>query len=467
MALPLPYIPETITVHLGRPESSAPNVTLSFLDYIANVASSEIYPTWPTNAIRANILAETSFALNRVYTEYYRSRGYNFDITNSTAFDQSFVNGRDIFENVRQIAAELFNDYIRRRGNVEPLFAQYCNGTTVTCNGLSQWGTVTLANQGLTPYEILTRYYGNNIDIVTDTPVGSVRATAPTIPLRLGSSGDLVRVVQIRLNRISANYPSIPKIVLTDGVFSYDTEAAVLRFQEIFNLSTDGIVGQATWYTIQNIYGAVKRLNELDSEGITGSEVTQEYPEVLRPGSTGLGVRVLQFYLQYLSDFYPTIPGVAIDGTYGDATRDAVIAVQRYFGLAEDGIVGQLTWNVIYNAYLGIVGRVPGGYTESEVVPYPGVILRPGAESDTVKILQEYLRVIAGAIREIPEVTVTGYYGNQTRDAVLAFQRLNGLEETGYVGPLTWTAIADLYSDIYHGSELRDGQFPGYTVGGN
>ena len=175
----LPFIPETITVHLGPPDSNAENVTLPFLDYIANVASSEIYPTWPENAIRANIYAQVSFALNRVYTEYYRTRGYDFDITNFTGTDQSFVNGRVVFENVRELVGELFNDYIRREGSVAPLFAAYCNGTTVTCAGLSQWGTVELANQGYTPFEILTYYYGDNIELVQNAPIAESSTSAP------------------------------------------------------------------------------------------------------------------------------------------------------------------------------------------------------------------------------------------------------------------------------------------------
>ena len=148
----LPVIPETVTVHLGAPNTDAPNVTVPFADYIANVASSEIYPTWPESAIRANVYAQISYTLNRIYTEFYRSRGYNFDITNSIANDQSFVNGREIFSNIREIVDDIFNEYLRRQGPVEPLFAQYCDGIEVTCPGLSQWGSVTLANQGLTPY---------------------------------------------------------------------------------------------------------------------------------------------------------------------------------------------------------------------------------------------------------------------------------------------------------------------------
>ena len=308
-----PVIPETITVHLGAPGESARNVTLPFWSYIANVASSEIYPSWPENALRANIYAQISFALNRVYTEYYRSRGYDFDITNSTAYDQYFVEGRDIFSNVNEIVGEIFNSYVVRQGSVEPLFTQYCNGTTVTCPGLSQWGTVDLAERGLTPYEILQYYYGDDIDIVTNVPVENVRASAPVIPLLLGSGGNAVRNVQIRLNRISCNYPAIPKIVLTDGLFSTDTEEAVKEFQRIAGLTPDGIVGNATWYAILFYYNAVKRLNELNSEGLSLSEISQEFPFILEQGSTGQSVRNLQYYINYLSQYYPTIPTLAIE----------------------------------------------------------------------------------------------------------------------------------------------------------
>ena len=162
-----PFIPSTITVHLGRPDQSAQNVTVPFPDYIKNVASSEIFPTWPENAIRANVYAQVSFALNRIYTEWYRSQGYDFDITNSTAFDQSFVNGRSYFEDVSRIVDDLFNNYVRRQGAVEPLFTAYCDGRQTNCDGLKQWDTVSLANEGRTPYEILQYFYGDDIDIVS------------------------------------------------------------------------------------------------------------------------------------------------------------------------------------------------------------------------------------------------------------------------------------------------------------
>ena len=469
MPADIPFIPDVITVHLGAPnDSTAPNVTVPFVDYIKNVASSEIYPTWPENALRANIYAQISFALNRVYTEYYRSRGYPFDITSSTAYDQYFVNGRDIFENIDRIVSEIFNSYLRRPGSVEPLFAQYCDGINVSCpGGLSQWGSVTLANQNLTPYEILQNYYGDNLEIVTDVPVGSVEASVPPVLLRVGSSGDDVRTLQIRLNRISDNFPSIPKIVQTDGIFLEDTEAAVRQFQQVFNLSADGVVGRSTWYAIERIYSSVKRLNELNSEGITLQEVTKQYPEVLRLGSRGAGVSNLQYFLDYLSAFYDSIPPLAIDGVFGATTEQAVKDAQRTLGLTADGVVGELTWNAIYNAYLGVLEGIPIRYTEGNVLPYPGFLLRIGAESEVVRVLQEYLNYISQSFPEIPEVNPTGYFGNRTQEAVIAFQTLLDLPANGVVGAITWNAITDLYSDLFNGARVNEGQYPGYDVSNN
>lgn len=460
-----PYIPEFITVHLGPPDSNAPNVTVPFVDYIANVASSEIYPTWPENAIRANIYAQTSFALNRIYTEYYRNRGYDFDITNSIAIDQSFVNGRDVFENVERIARELFTSYIRRRGFVEPLYAQYCDGVELQCDGLSQWGSVDLAERGYSPYEILTYYYGNNIDIVTDAPVMGITASVPAYPLQTGSTGDDVRTLQIRLNRISDNFPAIPKINPPFGIFSFDTEEAVKEFQKVFNLTPDGIVGRTTWYTVQQIYNSVKRLNDLDSEGLSLADVTKQFPGVLRQGDSNVGVSALQYYLSYLSEFYSSFPRVSIDGIFGASTAEAVRAAQREFGLTPDGIVGEDTWKRIYDAYIGIVSTIPLQYTEGNTIPFPGVFLRIGVEDDSVRILQEYLNYISGFISEIPSVNPTGYFGTRTQEAVVAFQNYYGIEPTGVVGPVTWGGITSLYTDLYNGSRLGSGQFSGSTVG--
>ena len=462
----IPVIPETITVHRGPPNSAAENVTLPFLDYVANVASSEIYPTWPENAIRANMYAQISFALNRIYTEFYRSRGYDFDITNSTAFDQSFVKDRDIFENIRELAGELFNNYIVRGNNVEPLFAAYCDGIEVTCAGLSQWGSVDLAERGLTPYEILQNYYGNDINLVFDAPVAGIDASVPEFPLRAGSVGDDVRTVQIRLNRISKNYPAIPKIVTPDGFFAEDTEDAVKEFQRIFGLTPDGIVGKATWYEIQKIYGAVKRLNELDSEGISISDVTQQFPGNLSFGDRGNFVANLQVYIDYLAAYYSTVPAVAVDGVFGNDTQNAIFAIQRTFGLPITGVVDAATWEAIYRAYLGIIATIPTDLSRSEAIPYQGVPLTVGSESDEVRLLQEYLNFVGRYYPSIPAVNVTGYFGNQTQQAVLAFQRLFGIAELGVVGALTWSLLAELYDDLMGGATLREGQYPGYEIGG-
>lgn len=461
----IPFIPQTVTVHLGPPDSDAENVTLPFAEYITNVASSEIYPTWPENAIRANVYAQISFTLNRIYTEYYRSRGYDFDITNSTAYDQSFVKGRDYFENVGRIVSEIFNSYITRQGNVEPLFASYCDGREVVCDGLSQWGTVTLANQGLTPYEILKYYYGDDINIVMNAPIDLPNSSAPPVPLRLGSGGDEVRTLQLRLNRISDNYPAIPKIALPDGVFSFDTEDAVKKFQETFGLDPDGIVGNATWYKILFLYNAVKRLNELNSEGITLSEVTKQYAGESKFGDSGDNIRNIQYFLNYLAEFYSEIPQIAIDGIYGRDTESAVKAFQRLFDLPITGVVDLPTYDVLYRTYLGFINNIPFKYLDGEIYPYPGIPLRLGSESEVVRLLQEYLNYISQFFPQIPSVSPTGYFGQRTSEAVVAFQRINGLEPSGTVGAATWNAITSVYSDLFLGNRLNEGQFPGYNIG--
>lgn len=348
-----PYVPENITVHLGSPSSNAPNVTVPFSDYVKNVASSEIYPTWDESALRANILAIVSFALNRVYTEFYRSRGYDFEITSSTAYDQAFVNGRSYFENISRLVDELFNDYLRRPGFVEPLAAKFCNGTTVTCEGLSQWGSQNLAQQGYTSDQILRSYYGN-IETVLNAPIRGITSTYPGTPLRRGSSGPNVVIIQVALNRIAQNYPAIPKIPTVDGVFGTRTEAAVIAFQQIFNLTSDGIVGQSTWYRIVQLYTAVTSLSELRSLGQQFYAINWSPPNGLEVGDSGEKVRLLQYMLSVLSSYIPSIPPLNVDGIYGPATRSAVLAAQRRFGLPETGTVGVQTWDEIYDQYSGI-----------------------------------------------------------------------------------------------------------------
>ena len=349
----IPYIPQRITVHLGSPNSDAENVTVNFVDYVKNVASSEIYPTWEESALRANILAIVSFALNRVYTEFYRSRGYNFDITNSTAYDQFFVNGRSYFSNVSRIVDDLFNDYLRRPGFVEPLAAKFCNGTTVTCEGLSQWGSQNLAQQGYSSTRILRSYYGN-VEIVNNAPIRGITTSYPGTALRRGTSGPSVVVVQTELNRISQNYPAIPKINPVDGIYGAQTESSVRRFQEIFNLTADGIVGRATWYALVRYYVAVTSLAELRSQGQRFYNISWATTNPIEVGDRGVKVEHLQYMLSVLAAYIPEIPDLTIDGVFGPATRNAVLAAQRRFGLPETGIVNNETWDEIYDQFSGI-----------------------------------------------------------------------------------------------------------------
>ena len=349
----IPFVPQNITVHLGAPDQFAANVTVPFTDYVKNVASSEIYPTWDASALRANIYAIVSYALNRVYTEFYRSRGYDFDITNNTAYDQAFVNGRSYFENISQIVDDLFNDYLRRPGFVEPLAAKFCNGTTVTCEGLSQWGSQNLARQGFNSTQILRNYYGN-VEIVNDAPIMGITSSYPGTPLRRGSSGPYVVVVQTSLNRIAQNYPAIPKIPTVDGIFGSRTEASVRAFQQVFGLTPDGVVGKATWYALVRLYTAVTRLSELRSQGQRFYSIDWEYPNSLYPGDQGNKIRHLQYMLSMLSEFIDEIPNISIDGIYGPATESAVRAVQRWFGLPITGITDSATWDEIYDQFSGI-----------------------------------------------------------------------------------------------------------------
>lgn len=348
-----PYVPQRITVHLGPPASDAANVTVAFSDYVKNVASSEIYPTWDESALRANILAIVSFALNRVYTEFYRSRGYDFEITSSTAYDQAFVNGRSYFENISRLVDELFNDYLRRPGFVEPLAAKFCNGTTVTCEGLSQWGSQNLAQQGYTSNDILRSYYGN-VETVLNAPVRGITSSYPGTPLRRGSSGPNVVVLQVALNRIAQNYPAIPKIPAVDGIFGSRTESSVRAFQQVFGLTPDGIVGPATWYKTVRLYTGVTALSELRSLGQQFYTINWSPPNSLEPGDSGEKVRHLQYMLSVLSSFIPAIPPLSIDGIYGQGTRAAVLAAQRRFQLPETGNVDAATWDEIYDQFSGI-----------------------------------------------------------------------------------------------------------------
>ena len=516
-----PHIPSFITVHLGAPDAAAANVTLPFPEYIKNVASSEIYPTWPAGALRANIYALTSFALSRVYTGHYRAKGYMFDITALARYDLAFVPGREIFDNVAALADAIFTQYLRRRGtaappdDTAPLFAQCCNGVTVTGAGLSQWGSVTLAQQGYTPLQILRHYFGDEIEIVTDVQVHGVTTSYPGRPLCFGDEGEAVHMLQTQLNRISYQYTDIPKIHPMDGIFGEGTAEAVRAFRRLCGMEAaaaphgakahgaaggaqgeaaqdaaanggmcqnakaaegaagsgrtihtiegaDGLpptraaadsVDSATWYRIAYLYAAVCRLGELATERLSLEHVPREYAAALRLGSGGDNVKVLQFYLAVAADFYPTIPPLPVTGYFDEQTEAAVRGLQTTFNRTPDGIADFRTWELLRRVYHSIAAKA--GLPRCAVEPYPGNVLRAGAAGTAVTILQQYLTCIAGAYPAVPAPVLTGMFDAATADTVRAFQRVFDLTINGIVGPVTWDRMAGVYADVKLGQYTR------------
>ena len=459
-------IPKNITVHLGKPAASARNVTVSFRDYIANVASSEVYPTWPEQALRANIHCQISLALNRIYTEWYPSKGYTFNITNSTSYDQYYVHGRTVFDVMVRITDDIFNTYLRKRGTVNPYYSEYCDGKSVTCPGLKQWGTVTLANQGRTALQILRYYYGSDIEIVRTSNIQSIPQSYPGSPLRQGDSGTAVFTLQRQLNRITKDYPFLGKLTV-DGVFGSRMAATVRAFQKQFNLTADGMVGRQTWYKISYIYVSVKDLAELTSEGEVSSGTLSDGTwggTVLRTGSTGSAVEQLQFWLNTLAQYESSIPSLTVDGVYGTGTANAVRAFQRKYGLTVDGVVGRATWTEVYDQFRSI--QSDNGTPNA----YPGTALREGASGQNVRLVQFWLKIARTVYPSLSNVTVDGRFGSATAAAVRRFQTYFGLTSDGVVGRTTWNKLYEVYNDIANkllSSSLRPGEYPGVLRNGS
>ena len=453
-------IPKNITVHLGKPAASARNVTVSFRSYIANVASSEVYPTWPESALRANIHCQISLALNRIYTEWYPSRGYSFNITNSTSYDQYYVHGRTVFDVMVRLTDDIFNTYLRKTGTVNPYYSEYCDGKSVTCPGLKQWGTVTLAKQGKTPLQILKYYYGSDIEIVRTNNIQAIPQSYPGSPLRQGDSGTAVFTLQRQLNRIAKDYPFFGKLTV-DGVFGPRMVSTVKTFQRQFNLTADGVVGRQTWYKISYIYVSVKDLAELTSEGETSSGTLSDGSwggTALRTGSTGSAVEQVQFWLNTLAQYESALPSLSVDGRYGAATASAVRAFQRRYGLTVDGVVGRETWNAIYNEFRSI--QSDNGTPNA----YPGTALREGASGQNVRLVQFWLKIAHTVYSRLNDLTVDGRFGAATTAAVKRFQTYFGLTSDGMVGRTTWNKLYEVYNDIANkllSSSLRPGEYPG------
>ena len=396
-------------------------------------------PSWPEEALRANIIAQVSLALNRIWTEWYPSRGYSFNITGSPGYDQAYVNGRTVFAVMERLTAELFNTYVQRTGDVEPYFTEYCDGKTVTCPGMKQWGTVDRAREGMNALQILRYYYGNRVQLVTTDSIAAIPSSYPGSPLRRGSTGTNVRILQKQLSRIAKDYPSFGKPTV-NGTFDEPTENSVKKFQKQFSLTADGIVGRATWNKISYIYVSVKDLAELTSEGETaeGTQSAGGWPgTVLRRGATGSRVEQVQFWLSDLAQFDSSLVSVTVDGSYGAATERAVRAFQQKQGLTADGAVGQATWNALYSAWVDAQSDLGG-------TAWPGTALRRGATGMEVRLVQFWLRLAADNYSALRTVTVDGSYGAATVSAVEAFQSLFGLTADGVVGRSTWNKLKEV-----------------------
>lgn len=446
------YVPETVTVHLGTPGSDAVNVTVPFVNYIKSVASSEIYPTWPRESLLANINAEVSLVLNRIYTEWYPSQGYDFDVSASPAFDQYYVHQREVFNTIDTLVDEFFDSYIARKGFIEPIFAQFCDGKQSACGGLSQWGTVDLANRGYQSLEIVRYYYGEDTELRKALIAQVIPDSYPGEPLALGSTGEAVLAVQNRIDRIAVNYPAIPFITLPNGIYDEDTEKAVRTFQQVFGLPVTGAVDEDTWYRILYIYVAVKRLAELESEG--EEYQSGAYPgNDVQPGDRGPNVLRIQWYINAVSRSgqYPQVPFVELDGIYDTETANAVRVLQGLFGFEQSGVVDRRTWDALTELYVEVGETGTGdqyyGGVSGWPRPYPGTPIRRGARGDNVYYIQELLSVIAAYNSAVPAVEADGIFGAATQAAVRAFQGEYGLETDGIVGALTWEALNARYGE--------------------
>ncbi len=438
-------IPENITVHLGPPNVRAENVNISFIDYIKNVASSELYPTWPESALRANIYAIISVAMNRIYTEWYRTQGYNFDITSSTAYDQSFVLDRGTYDNISAIVNDIFDEYIVREGRIEPLFAQFCDGRISQCDGMYQWGSVDLANSGYEPIEILKYYYGDDISIISNAVVGNTIETFAG-DLKFGDTGPYVQIAQIMLNRISTNFPAIP-VQVVDSYFGPLMESIVIKFQQIFNLPVTGIIDKGTWHELRQIYNAVNKLAELASTGMLIKDIPID---VTRYPSTY--IQIIQYFLNVISSYYPTVPAVDLSGIRDPQTNQAIIEFQKTIGLEGTGSLDEKTWYTLFSTVVGILNSIPPSdiFLPSIVYPEPGIGRELGSHI-FVYILKQYLSYISTKIPAIPTVILTDPYDEKTEAAVRAFQNHYGLPVTGRVNEETWNKIIEVYRQLRFG----------------
>lgn len=451
------HIPEFITVHLGAPGSEARDITVTFPEYIKIVASCEIYPTWPESAVRAILYVQISHALHRCMSGWYRRMNYPFDITWSPVYDQRFVPGRCTYARLNRMADELFNSCLCPKGSREPFSFRQCENAARLP---SRWTFVALAESGMGFREILQNTLGNDIVILTGLPV-HLPFPSSFKPARPGDTGKAVRALQIRLNRVSRNYPCISKINPADGTFGEQTQNALRLFRRHFQLPDGDSADAPAFHRLAFCYAAAKRLSDLHSLKLSVQELPHGYPGVLRAGDSGTGVKLLQLYLTAAGIFRPYCAPVRLTDTFDRAMETAVVTFQKTNGLEPDGIVGETTWLHLERIYNGIVRCCP---LEGGIPPRLAHTLKQGSLGDDVRRAQQYLSMAALTFPSLSRPPVNGLYGAKMVAAVRSFQKEFDLPVTGTVNQNTWEVLCSLYSDLITGYDKQPEQNPGFVL---
>lgn len=446
-------VPAFITVHLGGMNDVADNVTVRFPDYIKTVASLSFDPQSPEEALKAGIYAQISKALYRIKTREYKMEGYGFDITTDSETDLPYSYGGAVFENINRITDGIFNEYITRVNDTAPINANICYSDSV-CDGLKFAESVEMAENGASYLDILKYYYGDDIRIEKNARVGGLDnlylIEYPTYP---GQSGAAVSGLQISLNKIGANYTSIPFIERINGIYGQETVSAVREFQRIFDLEVTGEVDKSTYYKLLYVLDSIYRL----SYYVYLSEQFKGQPTELRSelsyGDVGELVKLLQYYLLVASSFDVRIPPLQIVGVFGENTYQSVIAFQRIFGFDTDGVVKQGEWETLKRTYNRLYSAFPDSAFSERAAPYGGEILLFDSVGAEVRLLQEYLNEVAYNYDNIPEIDINGVFDTQTEEAVKVFQILFGIKPTGVVTSTTWNVLAEVYNAIKAGKK--------------
>ena len=471
--LPEVTIPNFIRVHLGRRERPSTIVSVPYMDYIKNVASHEIFDAWPEEAIIANVYCIISLTLNRVYTEFYRKQGYNFDITSETYMDQRYVHGGIVGARISAIVDRIFNIHLAIVGHKEPFLALYNDGVTVNIPGrLSQWGSFYDArDRGMTAWQIINKYFSQNLELRTVDRFGGVLESYPGYTLAQGTRGDAVRTMQVFLNRILGRHIPNFNPIITNGEFGPQTRNAVMTMQGILGLPQTGVIDRRTWYDISKRYATEKALWEMYSEGQRIGIGTTPPTKLMRPGDTGSLVTELQFLLDFIAMYHSEIPFVAQTSRFDSLTTEGVRAFQRLFGITIDGIVGATTWRKLYDVYWGIMQNAvppqppPPGPPPGNIPPFPGVSLRVGSTGQSVRLVQEAINRLAEVTPGLWRIAEDGIFGNGTRDAVMAFQRIFGLAVDGIVGVNTWRRLMEEAYSAGGPTQPEIPPFPGTNLG--